>query len=283
LLNQHIYYTFTSVDRPKSSQRRTLARLAREARGGLVSVARAAEALRMPRPRAAQRLSALVRRGWLARVRQGLYLVLPLEALPGTPSSAEDPWVVAAEAFAPCYIGGWSAAEHWEFTEQIFRSTFVVTAASLRHRRQTLLGADFQLVSAPTHRVRSVAPNVWRARVRVAVSNPARTIADALASPDWVGGVRPLTHVLRSYRESRHFRSAELLRELEGLGRGAAWKRLGYLAETLWPEDADIAARAHFHRSAGVIRLDPAIPSRGRLNKRWGLWVNTRVGSEHDA
>lgn len=95
--------------------------------------------------------------------------------------------------------------------------------------------------------------------------------------------MRPLTHVLRSYRESRHFESAELLHEMEGLERGAAWKRLGYLAETLWRGDADIAARAHAHRSAGVIRLDPAIPSRGRLNKRWGLWVNTRVGSEHDA
>ena len=243
---------------------------------------RAAEALKLSRPSAAQRLSAFVRRGWLARVRQGLYLVLPLEALPGTPTSAEDPWVVAAEAFAPCYIGGWSAAEHWEFTEQIFRSTFVVTAASLRHRQQTLLGADFHLVSASTHRVGSVAPNVWRARVRVAVSNPARTIADALAAPEWVGGVRPLTHVLRSYRESRHWRSTELLREVEELGRGAAWKRLGYLSEMLWPEDSVIAARAHSRRSTGVIRLDPAIPSRGRLNKRWGLWLNARVGPEND-
>lgn len=65
--------------------------------------------------------------GWPRRVRRGLYLVLPLEAQSDRAITVEDPWILADELFSPCYIGGWSAAQHWGLTEQIFRSVFVVT------------------------------------------------------------------------------------------------------------------------------------------------------------
>ena len=39
----------------------------------------------------------------------------------------DESWVLARAVFEPCYIGGWSAAEHWGFTEQIFNSTMVFT------------------------------------------------------------------------------------------------------------------------------------------------------------
>ena len=39
----------------------------------------------------------------------------------------EDPWVIAAQLYGPCYIGGWSAAEYWDLTEQIFRTVVVMT------------------------------------------------------------------------------------------------------------------------------------------------------------
>ena len=35
-------------------------------------------------------------------------------------SSLEDPLVIAEKLFSPCYVGGWSAAEYWGITEQIF-------------------------------------------------------------------------------------------------------------------------------------------------------------------
>ena len=54
--------------------------LARASLGGLVSVDKAADVMGVPTHDAAVRLGRLVRAGWLARARRGLYFVLPLEA-----------------------------------------------------------------------------------------------------------------------------------------------------------------------------------------------------------
>lgn len=240
-----------------------------------MTTARAAALLRQSPAEASATLARLVRQGWLVRVRRGLYLVLPLEA--GRDGGAvEDPWILARELFAPCYIGGWTAAEHWGFTEQLFRSTFVVTAAAIRHAKETFLGAEFHLVRAKRSRVGNVRP-IWRGRERIAVSDRERTIADALASPSWVGGIRHLAEILRSYRSSKEWNPNRLIERVGEVDSGAAFKRLGYLAETVLSAESVLVDAALARRSAGVVKLDPAIEGRGRLTKRWGLWLNARL------
>src|SRR5215831_10401610 len=80
-------------------------------------VAGAAVALDLDVERTRPLLAYLARRGWLSRVRRGLYVAVPLDARrPG--EWVEDPWVVAERIFSPCYVGGWSACQHWDLTEQ---------------------------------------------------------------------------------------------------------------------------------------------------------------------
>lgn len=220
-------------------------------------------------------LGRLVRQGWLARVRRGLYLVLPLEAN-SRGGAVEDPWVLARELYSPCYIGGWSAAEHWGLTEQLFRSTFVVTAAAIRHTNESFVGTEFHLVRAKKSRVSSVRP-IWRGRERVSVSDRERTIADALASPSWVGGIRHLAQMLRSYRSAKEWNPNRLLERVGEVDSGAAFKRLGYLAETVLSAEPVLVDAALARRTAGVVKLDPAVEGRGRLTKRWGLWINVAL------
>jgi predicted transcriptional regulator of viral defense system len=240
-----------------------------------VTTGRAAALLRQSPAEASATLARLVRQGWLLRVRRGLYLVLPLEA--GREGGAvEDPWVLARELYAPCYIGGWTAAEHWGLTEQIFRSTFVVTAAAIRHAKETFLGAEFHLVRAKRSRVENVRP-IWRGRERIAVSDRERTIADALASPSWVGGIRHLAEILRSYRSVKEWNPNRLIERVGEAGSGAAFKRLGYLAEIVLSAEPALVAAARTRLSAGIVKLDPAVAGRGRLTKRWGLWLNIRL------
>jgi predicted transcriptional regulator of viral defense system len=43
---------------------------------------------------------------------------------------------------------------------------------------------------------------------------------------------------------------------------------------TLTPDGVELAYR---HRTKGVIRLDPAVKSQGKMNKRWGLWINVVI------
>lgn len=259
-----------------------LSRLARSASGGLISTAHAAEVLGVPARAAATRLARLARSGWLVRARRGLYLIPAIEAQPGVPTTAEDPWVLAKHLFSPCYIGGWTAAEHWGLTEQIFRSTFVVTASSARRRRATVLGAEFQIVRVLPRRITGY-EQVWRDASQVAVSNRERTIADALVDPSWVGGLRHLVEMIVTYRGGSTFDPKKLLVRMRELGKGAAFKRLGYIAEAAFGGEATLVAACKAARSMGAIKLDPAVGSRGRLLNRWGLWVNVDVGEGVDA
>jgi predicted transcriptional regulator of viral defense system len=256
--------------------RDTVGRLARASRGGLVTAGRARRVLSLSPHATTLRLSRLVEAGWLRRVRRGLYLVLPLEAKAELATTVEDPWVLADELFAPCYIGGWSAAEHWGLTEQIFRSVFVVTAAPIRRRSDTVAGVEFRVLRTGVRRVKA-ASAIWRGAERVSISNREHTLADGLASPGWVGGVRHLADMLATYRTSREWNPAQLLSAVRLLRRGSAMKRLGYLAETLWPGETEIPKAALEARSAGLVKLDPAISEMGRISKRWGLRVNASI------
>jgi predicted transcriptional regulator of viral defense system len=253
--------------------------LARHARGGILTLPRAAVALGVPKPNASAALASFTRRGWLKRLRRGIYLVLPLEAEAQTSGVVEDPWVLAAELFAPCYIGGWTAAERWGLTEQIFRPTFVATAAKVRHSRVSVGETEFFLARVPKRSLESVG-STWRATERVPLSSRERTIADALVDPRWVGGVRHLADIFRAYRDGKSWKPDELLAEVAKRSSGAAFKRLGYLAETLGIDSVQIAETALNRRSTGIVRLDPAIRTRGRLLKRWGLWINASVREE---
>ena len=252
----------------------SLADLMRTSRSGLVSVEDAARELGLSAPAASAHLTRLVKTGWAQRVRRGLYLILPLDATPDRPATPEDPWVLANELFSPCYIGGWSAAEHWGLTEQLFRSTLVATAAQVRNTHSVFAGNAFRLYAVKREHLTTGIATVWRGSHRIAVSGPERTIVDGLNKPDLTGGLRHLVQIMVAYADSDRHDFATLVDVAEASATGAAWKRLGYIAELLWPAADVITAAAATHLSAGYSRLDPAVKRNGRLTKRWRVWVN---------
>lgn len=201
-------------------------------------------------------------------------MILPLEAHPGQPATPEDPWVLARELFSPCYIGGWSAAEHWGLTEQLFRSTLVVTAATTRSKFAKFLGNEFRLYRLPPAKLTNGIVLAWRGAERVSVSSAERTLVDGLQDPELCGGVRHLAQMLREYGESDTPDFDRLAAIAEKVASGAAWKRLGYLIALLWPTNQQLIAVAKKHLTAGNVRLEPALKRRGRLVNRWRLWVN---------
>ncbi len=208
--------------------------------------------------------------------------MLALEAGADPATTAEDPWILANEIYSPCYIGGWSAAEHWGLTEQLFRSTFVVTAANVRSRSAQLLNLEFRIVRVTRARLAGTTP-VWRGAVRVPVSDREKTIADSLASPDWVGGIRHFVDILETYISDEKPAIDNLLRRLKENGRGVAYKRLGYLVDQLWPEYEELRRAALANKTKGNVKLDPNVASRGRLNKKWGVWINVAIGTKDAA
>jgi predicted transcriptional regulator of viral defense system len=246
-----------------------LSRALREAEPVLTPEA-IANVLGLSRSRAARQLARWERAGWLARVRRGAYVPVPIESA-SNDVPLDDAWAVASRLFAPCYIGGWSAAEHWDLTEQIFRSVCVMTVARPRNRRPLLRGTAFELHSIPEDRLFGL-KTVWRGQARVQVSDPVRTLADMLADPQLGGGIRSTSDMLDALLRAPGRDSARLVDDLERIGNGAAFKRLGFILEARHPEQEALMEACRDRLTAGYVKLDPKLPG-DRLITAWRLWV----------
>jgi predicted transcriptional regulator of viral defense system len=236
----------------------------------IIPVTEATDILGLPRPAAAKLLARWAKKGWLSRVRRGLYIPVPLES-PTADIPLDDSWAVADRLFRPCYIGGWSAAEHWDLTEQIFRTVMVFTTQRPRVRNQNIKGTAFLIRTIPDKALFGLTP-VWRGQVKVMVSDTSRTLLDMLSDPQSGGGLRSTVELFRNYLASESKDLSLLLQYGDQLGNGAVFKRLGYLLERYAPDDKDIMNQCRQRLSTGNARLDPSNPS-PRLITRWRLWV----------
>lgn len=235
----------------------------------------AAEALALPHARTRRLLSYLAARGWLSRVRRGLYTTVPLEAAePG--SWLADPWVAAARTFAPCYIGGWTALHHWDLTEQLTSTVVVFTATSVRRKEEIIQGTSIRLRQISEERIFGTR-TVWRGKVPVEVSDPERTIVDVLDRPDVGGGIRHVADCIEEWLDTSERRPRKLIEYAERHGNRSIFKRLGYLLENRAPEETDLIGACAERMSTGLSPLDPSSRSKGRVLKRWRLRLNARV------
>jgi len=217
-------------------------------------------------------VSRLYRKGWLQRIKRGVYAVVPLEA-PHSQPAVQDAWPLAMELFAPCYVSGWSAAEHWDLTDQIFNAISLVTARPQRRGLQTFAGVTFRTRTLPIEKLFGTT-KLWFGTRRVEVADPHRLIVDILDSPEFGGGGRHSIDVVAAYWKSTHHDPNKLMEYALRYARGTVFKRLGYTAELFGaPTDAWLN-ECQRHLSAGISRLDPAGPNSGRIITRWRLRIN---------
>lgn len=239
----------------------------------VVSIDTAARTLDLDRTTAAKLLSRWRQQGWLRRIGHGLYVPVPLD-LAASEQVVEDPWVLVPTLFGECYVGGWTAAHHWDLTEQLFNDTVVFTTRRISRKRVTAQGVVFLLQHTTTKRVFGLKP-VWRGSTRVSISDPARTLIDMLAMPLIGGGIDHVTECLAAFWKVGGRDGGLLIRYAEQYGNGAIFKRLGFLAETRL-HDPDLAAACRVRLTQGYAQLDPALTCK-QLVTAWRLWVPERL------
>jgi predicted transcriptional regulator of viral defense system len=237
--------------------------------GEVVSVDDVSSILEIEHLAASKLLARWNTQGWMRRLRRGYYTPVP-PAAAGQEQVLEDPWVIVPELFAPACIGGWSAAEHWGLTEQIFRSTCVLTGRPFREKQQTIEGIPFVLKHVQPDALFGTRA-VWRGKLRIDVSDPAKTMIDMLDDPAIGGGIRHVADCLSGFFERDDASADELLAMADRLGNRAVFKRLGFLAERL-PGRQELAAVCRERLSQGTAKLDPSLPC-PKLVTRWRLWV----------
>ena len=235
----------------------------------VVSVDATSKTLGIERRAAAKLLSRWREQGWLRRIGHGLYLSVPLD-LAGSEQVIADPWVLVPTLFGQSYIGGWTAAHHWELTDQLFNETLVFTTRRVNEKRVTAQGVTFLLHGIKTKHLFGL-KTLWRGSARVSVSDPARTLIDMIAAPEVGGGIDHVADCLRAYLGSKTADRDLLIRYATQFDNGAIFKRLGFLADTRL-RDKKLAAECRSRLTQGYARLDPAL-STPTLVTSWRLWV----------
>lgn len=237
---------------------------------GTISVSDTASILNISPVDAAKMLSRWAKKGWLSRVRRGLYIRIPLESST-TDIPVEDPWILADRLFSPCYIGGWSAAEYWGLTEQVFRTIVILTKQKPRDRAPVIKGTSFMIRTILDKALFGTKP-VWRGQIKVSVADPSRTIIDMLIDPKLGGGIRSTTDMFVNYLKSESRNIDLLIEYAKRLNNGAVFKRLGFLLERFAPDLKTAIDECKLHLTKGNVKLDPALKAQ-RLVTRWRLWV----------
>jgi len=250
------------------ASRARLASVLRAARE-VVSVDIASKTLGIERREAAKLLSRWQGQGWLRRIGHGLYVPVPLD-LASSEQVVTDPWVLVPTLFGQCYIGGWTAAHHWELTEQLFNETFVFTTRRVTRKQVTAQGAAFLLHHIHSKRLFGL-KTLWRGATKISISDPARTLVDMIAAPEVGGGIDHVVDCLSAYLRGKTADRDLLIRHAEQFGNGTVFKRLGFLANTRI-DDKKLAEECRVRLTHGYARLDTSLRTT-KLITAWRLWV----------
>ena len=250
-------------------ERKRLSNVLRETKGS-ISVPQASGILGVSSSDAAKMLSLWAKKGWVTRIKRGFYIPVPLESRTAN-IPLEDAWPIAERLFAPCYIGGWSAAEYWDLTEQIFKTVLVLTTQKPRDRKPVIKGTSFLLRNISEKDLFGLKP-VWRGQVKVSVSDATRTILDMLSDPQLGGGIRSTVDMFNAYLKSENKNMDLLIDYAKRFENGAVFKRLGFLLERFAPNEQSALNACKAGLTTGNAKLDPKLPA-DKLVTRWRLWI----------
>lgn len=241
----------------------------------LFSVKDAAKILGLPVENTRLYLAYFARRGWLSRIKPGLYIAVPLGTV-NPQEYKENPWIVANRIFSPCYIGGWSAAEHWGLTDQIFSSIFVFTTRMFRKKEITIQGTDYVLKLVRKKNIGHT-KGVWIENVKVQISNSTQTVVDVLDDPITGGGIRHIAEIVVNYFGSEHRSDSDLMKYVAEKKNRTVYKRLWFILETMNIQSPEIIETCRKNISAGYSVLDPTIENKGTFNRKWNLRINAEI------
>jgi len=237
----------------------------------LITPDKVVDVLQITKLQARRLLQYWEKNGWLYRIRRGLYQPLPLEA-DNSKTVIEDPWIVAHKLFSPCYIGGWSAVEFWDFTEQIFQTVIVVTSRRFSQRDFKVDDIHYRLKMTSEESFFGL-KNIWRGNIKVQVADPSKTIIDLLNDPLLGGGMRAIIDFFKQYLRSDHKSLTTLLEYGNMMNNRTIFKRLGFIIESLQPLETDFIDECKHRISKGRSQFDPTIKGTNFI-PTWSLLIH---------
>lgn len=220
-----------------------------------------AEMFELNKYQATRLLDHMEQAGLVVRVQRGRFLLLGL-----TPEKVlSNPLHIGSFLAAPAYVSFWSALHFHGFTEQVPRMIFVATTR--RKKNISFQGVHFQFVTIKPRHFFGYRREML-ADLPVVIADEAKSILDSLALPHYAGGIAEVAKALQTAALTTRLEMDLLFDYAERLQNASLASRLGYLLEQLGLPFGPLQA------SKGPVKLDPQNPARGKLNRRWQLYVN---------
>lgn len=213
----------------------------------------------------------LVDRGVAARLKPGLYVLVPFE-LGRERQYLGNPLVVAREIMhgEDYYLSHATAMEIHGMTTQPQLVVMVTTPGP--RRSVTALGVQFRFVRCQREALFGLTDHWVTKQEKARVSNLERTIIDGLKQPEHCGGLTEVAKGLWMRRQD--VKIDRLVQYARRTGVGAVVRRLGFLLETYEMASAPDLDRLRNALTATYVRLDPVLPAEGKRLRRWRLQLN---------
>jgi len=217
----------------------------------------------------------LEKTGWVTRLERGKYMIIPVDAGDAGKWS-EHPYIIASRIVEPYAIAYWSALSHWGYTEQLLKTTFVLTTRRRFKMKKEIMGQTYLFVCVPERKFFGIS-QAWIGSSRIIVTDREKTLVDCLDRPKYCGGLIEVSKALRQAFEEKQVSAEKLLSYAKRVGNKAVFKRLGYLAEVLKLDAPGIEKKCLKKISKGYSKLDPSLPAKGKYNSKWNLIENVGI------
>ena len=203
----------------------------------------------------------------MRRVRRGVYAVVPASAVMHE-HVVMDPWSLVPTIFRQAYVGGWSAAGHWDLTEQVFSTLLICTTDALKRTTLKVAGSTLRARHIPTTLWFGTTAT-WHEGARVLVSDVHKTIVDMFIDPALGGGIQHVTLCFQAYLQRADANVGRLLSYATKAGSIPGFKRMGFVCEAI-NGPAELRDGCQRTVTLGLAKLEPSIES-PRVSKRWQL------------
>ncbi len=239
-----------------------------EQHAGVITPKIVAEVLGVSTQESGRLLARWNRRGWVHRVKRGVYLPISLSST-STEPVVEEPFLIAESIYGPGYVGGFSAIKHWDLSEQIIETVTYFTRKKIKNRNPTYGGVKFRIKTVVEHKIFGL-KTLWVGSKKISISDPTKTIVDLFDDPNLVGGMTIVNDVFSEYFESDYYDFDLLLSYILQIGNKSIFKRLGFLLDTGFSVSDEPLFALRENMSKGYSIFDPATASTCTVSK-WRL------------
>jgi len=213
----------------------------------------------------------LVNRGVAARLKPGLFILVPFE-LGREREYMGNPLIVARELAGgkDYYLSHGTAMEIHGMVTQPQLVIHVTTPVKRRPIR--IMGTEFRFIVTGKDGFFGLTDHWVTKQEKVRISDPERTVLDGLRMPEYCGGLTELAKGI--WIKNEDLNAGKLVDYALRMDVGAAIRRLGYIMELYdigTPENRD---RLRHRLTDTYANLDPLLPAEGKYLRKWRLRLN---------